>query len=83
MDTTRWALLGMTAAVTGTLVVISLSSSPQSRLYRWTRRIFWAAALLLVSGEIGGVGLNLFNLAAVSLLGLPGYGAAAAILSFP
>ena len=79
MDTTRWALLGMTAAVTGTLVVISLSSSPQSRLYRWTRRIFWAAALLLVSGEIGGVGLNLFNLAAVAGLGLPGYAAAMAL----
>ena len=79
MDTTRWALLGMTAAVTGTLVVISLSSSPQSCLYRWTRRVFWAAALLLVSGEIGGVGLNLFNLAAVAGLGLLGYVAAMAL----
>ena len=79
MDTTRWALLGMTAAVTGTLVVISLSSSPQNRLYRWTRRIFWAGALLLLSGEIGGVGLNLFNLAAVAGLGLPGYVAAMAL----
>ena len=79
MDTTRWALLGMTAAVIGTLVVISLSSSPQSRLYRWTRRIFWAAALLLLSGEIGGVGLNLFNLAVVAGLGLPGYMAAMAL----
>lgn len=79
MDTTRWALVGMTAAVTGTLVVISLSSSPQSRLYRWTRRIFWAAALLLVSGEIGGVGLNLFNLAVVAGLGMPGYMAAMAL----
>ena len=79
MDTTRWALLGITAAVTGTLVVISLSSSPQSRLFRWTRRIFWAGALLLVSGEIGGVGLNLFNLAAVAGLGMPGYMAAMAL----
>ena len=61
MDTTRWALLGLTAAITGILVIISLSSSPQSRLYRWTQRIFWAAALLLLSGEIDGVGLNLFN----------------------
>ena len=83
MDTTRWALLGLTAAITGTLVIISLSSSPQSRLYRWTRRVFWAAAGLLFSGAIGGVGVNLFNLAAVSLLGLPGYLAAMAILSFP
>ena len=42
-----------------------------------------AAALLLFSGAVGGVGLNLFNLVSVTLLGLPGYAAAAAILSFP
>ena len=79
MNTTRWALLGLTAAITGTLVVISLSSSPQSRLYRWTRRIFWAAALLIASGAVGGVGLNLFNLAVVAGLGLPGYMVAMAL----
>ena len=83
MDEAHWILLGCTAVIAAALTVFSLSAEPQSRLYRWTRRVFWAAAVLMASGAIGGVGLNLFNLAAVSLLGLPGYGAAAAILSFP
>ena len=83
MDEAHWMVLGLTAAIAAALIVFSLSYEPKSRLYRWTRRAFWALSLLLFSGAIGGVGLNLFNLAAVSLLGLPGYGAAAAILSFP
>ena len=83
MNEAHWTLLGMTAAIAAALTVFSLSHEPQSRLYRWTRRVFWAAALLLFSGAVGGVGLNLFNLVSVTLLGLPGYAAAAAILSFP
>ena len=83
MDEAHWMVLGLTAAIAAALIVFSLSYEPKSRLYRWTRRVFWAAALLLFSGAIGGVGVNLFNLTAVSLLGLPGYGAAAAIFSFP
>ena len=83
MDEAHWMLLGLTAAIAAALTVFSLSHEPKSPLYRWTRRAFWALSLLLFSGAIGGVGLNLFNLAAVSLLGLPGYGSAAAILSFP
>ena len=83
MDEAHWILLGMTAAIAAALTVFSLSHEPKSRLYRWTRRVFWAAAALLFSGAVGGVGLNLFNLTAVTLLGLPGYVAAAAILSFP
>ena len=83
MDEAHWMLLGLTAAIAAALIVFSLSYEPKSRLYRWTRRVFWAAALLLFSGAIGGAGVNLFNLMAVSLLGLPGYGAAAAIFSFP
>ena len=83
MDAAHWILLGCTALIAAALTVFSLSAEPQSRLYRWTRRVFWAAAGLLFSGAIGGVGVNLFNLAAVSLLGLPGYLAAMAILSFP
>ena len=83
MDEAHWMLLGLTAALVVALTVFSLSHEPKSRLYRWTQRVFWASALLTFSGAIGGMGLNLFNLAAVSLLGLPGYGSAAAILSFP
>ena len=83
MDEAHWMVLGLTAAMAAALTVFSLSHEPKSRLYRWTRRVFWAAALLLFSGAIGGAGVNLFNLTAVSLLGLSGYGAAAAIFSFP
>ena len=83
MNEAHWTLLGCTAAIAAALTVFSLAHEPKSRLYRWTRRVFWAAALLLFSGAVGGVGLNLFNLVSVTLLGLPGYAAAAAILSFP
>ncbi len=83
MDEAHWMLLGLTAAMAAALTIFSLSHEPKSRLYRWTRRIFWAMALLIFSGAIGGVGLNLFNLVSVALLGLPGYLAAMAILSFP
>lgn len=83
MDEAHWILLGMTAAIAAALTVFSLSHEPKSRLYRWTRRVFWAAVLLLFSGAVGGVGLNLFNLTALTLLGLPGYAAVMVILSFP
>ena len=83
MNEAHWTLLGVTAAIAAALTVFFFSYEPQSRLYRWTRRVFWAAALLLFSGAVGGVGLNLFNLVSVTLLGLPGYAAAAAILNFP
>ncbi len=83
MNEAHWTLLSVTAAIAAALTVFSLSHEPKTRLYRWTRRVFWAAALLLFSGAVGGVGLNLFNLVSVTLLGLPGYAAAAAILSFP
>lgn len=72
MDTAHWTLLGCTAALSAALTVISVSAAPQSRVYRWTRRIFWSAIVLILSGVIGGAGLNLFNLAAVAGLGLPG-----------
>ncbi|MBR3106168.1 MAG: hypothetical protein IKH30_03160 [Clostridia bacterium] len=82
MNEAHWMLLGLTAALTAALVIISLSARPQSRLYCWTRRVFWAAALLILSGEIGGVGLNVFTLAAVIGLGFPGYAAVSALSFF-
>ena len=73
MDKAHWMLLGWTAVFASLLLLFTVSTSPQSRLRRWVRRLFWSAALLTLSGEIGGVGLNAFNLAAVTGLGLPGY----------
>ena len=48
---------GLCAAIAAALTVFSLSHEPKSRLYRWTRRVFWAAALLLFSGAVGGVAM--------------------------
>ena len=79
MDKAHWMLLGWTAVFTSLLLFFSVSTSPQSRLRRWIRRLFWSAALLALSGEFGGVGLNAFNLAAVTGLGLPGYAAIMAL----
>ena len=73
MDTAHWTLLGCTAALAALLTAVSLSVSPQGRAYRWTRRVFWSVLALLLSGALGGAGLNLFNLAAAAGLGLPGY----------
>ncbi len=75
MDTGHWIMLGMTAALLLALWLIAAVSSPKSRGFRWAQRIFWAFALLWASGSLGSVGLNGVNLAAVSILGLPGYGA--------
>lgn len=71
----QWIVMGLTACLLLTLLGISLSSEPHSGWYRWTRRVFWSAALLLLSGALGGVGLNQWNLATAVLLGLPGYAA--------
>ena len=75
MTESRWLLMGITAALLAALLGVSLSSSPSGRFYRWTRRAFWAAALLIVSGGAGGIGLNACTFAAVLGLGLPGYAA--------
>ena len=73
MKTEYWVMLALTAALFMILCGISLASEPRSGAYRWARRVFWTAALLLFSGALGGVGLNAFNLLASAVLGLPGY----------
>lgn len=71
----HWIVMGLAACLLLTLLGVSLSSAPKTRWYRWTRRVFWSAALLLLSGALGGVGLNEWNLAIAAMLGLPGYAA--------
>ncbi len=75
MDSAHWLIMGLTAALMTALWMISSFSSPKSRGYRWAQRVFWSLLLLWISGNLGGIGLNGINLAAVSVLGLPGYGA--------
>ena len=75
MDTAHWIMVGLTAALLAALWLISVSYSPKIRGYRWGQRLFWTAALLWVSGSLGGIGLNSINLIAASTLGLPGYAA--------
>ena len=75
MDTTHWIMVGLTAGLLSALWLISVFYSPKSRGCRWGQRIFWAFALLWVSGSLGGIGLNGVNLFFSSILGLPGYAA--------
>ena len=75
MDTAHWIMLVITAALLLFRLMISAASSPKSRGYRWSQRVFWAFSLLWVSGSLGGIGLNALNLIAARVLGLPGYAA--------
>ena len=79
MKTEYWVMLALTGALFMVLWGISLASEPRSGAYCWARRVFWAAALLLLSGAVGGVGLNGFNLLVSAALGLPGYAGLAVI----
>lgn len=65
------------------LLGFSLAARPCTRLYRWAQRIFWSFALLWLSGEMGLVGISGLSLAAVSLLGAPGYALLAVIANMP
>ncbi len=75
MDTAHWIMVGLTAVMLAGLWLISVFYSPQIRGFRWGQRVFWTAALLWISGSLGGIGLNGINLIAASILGLPGYAA--------
>jgi hypothetical protein len=75
MNAGHWIMLGLTAALLAALWVIAVSSSPQSRFHSWARRLFWAAALLAVSGSMGGIALNGVSWIISAALGLPGYAA--------
>lgn len=79
MSQEHWVMVALTAAMILIMLGVALTSSPRSRWYRWTRRVFWTLALLAVGGSLGGAGLNAVNLCAVLLLGPPGYGALLAI----
>ena len=75
VDTAHWIMVGLTAALLAALWLIAVFYSPKSRGCRWGQRVFWTAAMLWISGGLGGVGLNGVNLIASSVLGLPGYAA--------
>ena len=75
MHTGHWIMLGLTAALMTLLWIVSAAFSPKRRGYRWAQRVLWAGSLLWISGNLGGIGLNVVNLLAVCALGLPGYAA--------
>ena len=75
MDAAHWSMMGLTAALLGTLWLISVFYSPVSRGCRWGQRAFWTFSFLWASGSLGGIGLNGVNLVTSSILGLPGYAA--------
>ena len=73
MDGKLGTLMGMTAALLGLLLCFSLTARPRTRLYRWTRRVFWSALGLWISGSLGGVGLSWMTWAGTAALGGAGY----------
>ena len=80
MTQAHWMFLGLVSLFLLILLGVSLASQPTKRWYRWTRRIFWSAVMLLFGEWVSRVGLNLFNLVATVFLGAPGF-VALAVLS--
>ena len=80
MRAEHWMLLAVTGTLFTGLLLFSLLSSNQSKAYRWTLRIACSALLLWISANLGGIGLNSFNLVLFSCFGIPGY-AALSVLS--
>lgn len=72
MTQAHWQMLLMIGAMAGLMLFFSLGIRAETRLYRWTGRIFWAFLLLQGMQGIGGVGVNGGNLMIVSALGIPG-----------
>lgn len=73
MTTAHYLYLAALAVWIVLLMCFSLSSRGSSPLYRWARRIFWAAAALLLGGGLQFPGINPVNWAVASCLGAPGY----------
>lgn len=75
MDRRHGFLLMMTALALGLMTVFALKGRNQTRLYRWTQRLFWSGLLLWGGGQMGLIGLNGLHWALVAGLGWPGYAA--------
>ncbi|MBQ4073781.1 MAG: hypothetical protein IJD39_01060 [Clostridia bacterium] len=79
MTQAHWQMLLLIGMILGLMLCFSLGTRAETRLYRWTGRIFWAFVMLQGMQVIGGVGINGGNLALVSVLGIPGAAALMAI----
>ena len=73
MTTAHWLYLMAIAGWTALLLCFSLASRGDSPLYKWTRRIFWAAAALQLGSTLEIIGMNAVNLLLSACLGAPGY----------
>ena len=83
MKTEHWTMMGLTAALIGAALLYALRYDPAKRGYRWTQRAFFRCSALIVSGLIGGIGLNAVTGSVVALLGLPGYAALSFLVRIP
>lgn len=72
MEREHWQFLMLTGAMLGLMLCFSLGVRSGGRLYRWSGRIFWAAAFLQAAEAMGIIGMNGMNLLMVCVLGCPG-----------
>lgn len=69
----------LTGAVMGAALLYSLRARPGSAGSRLLRRGFWSLFFLWAAGMLGLPGISPLRWALTAALGLPGYGAAAAL----
>lgn len=76
MTEAHWTALLLTGFLLSLMLCFSLNARPRTRLYRWTRRVFWAAALAFFGQTAGLISCNAATVSALAILGVPGLGLA-------
>ena len=76
MTEAHWTALLLTGLLLSLMLCFSLNARPRTRLYRWTRRVFWAAAFAYFGQTAGLISCNAATVSAMALLGAPGLGLA-------
>ena len=74
MTESHWAALALTILSLLLMLCFSLNARPRTRLYRWARRAFWAAAAAYFGQMAGLVAMNAVTVSAMAVLGAPGLG---------
>ena len=74
MTESHWTALLLTGLVLLLMLCFSLNARPKTRLYRWTRRAFWAGVAAFFGQMAGLVACNAATVSAMALLGAPGLG---------
>lgn len=83
MKTDHFLIMGLTAAWIAAVLAFSLRYDPNRRACQIAQKAFFRCSALIVSGLIGGIGLNAVTGFTVALLGLPGYAALSLLVRIP